>query len=77
MRLQHFDYVGGPRNYKWINTVILQKTWHQMNLAYARNARTIWVVNVGDLKPLVGSHTPFINLNLSELTNRKYLLIIS
>ena len=50
----HFDYVGDPRDYKWINTIQLQKTWEQMHLAYERQARTIWVVNVGDLKPLVG-----------------------
>lgn len=50
----HFDYVGDPRDYKWINTIQLQKTWEQMHLAYEREARTIWVVNVGDLKPLVG-----------------------
>ncbi|KAK3116858.1 hypothetical protein LTR53_002352 [Teratosphaeriaceae sp. CCFEE 6253] len=48
----HFDYVGDPRDYKWINTVQLQKTWEQMHLAYERDARQIWVVNVGDLKPL-------------------------
>lgn len=29
-----------------------QKTWEQMHLAYEREARQIWVVNVGDLKPL-------------------------
>lgn len=49
----HFDYVGDPRDYKWINTVQLEKTWEQMHLAYERQARRIWVVNVGDLKPLV------------------------
>ncbi|CZT13826.1 uncharacterized protein RCO7_11556 [Rhynchosporium graminicola] len=48
----HFDYVGGPRNYKWINTISLQKTWEQLQLAYAREARQIWIVNVGDLKLL-------------------------
>ncbi|KAF2456534.1 hypothetical protein BDY21DRAFT_347479 [Lineolata rhizophorae] len=48
----HFDYVGGPRDYKWVNTIQLQRTWEQMHLSYERNARTIWVVNVGDLKPL-------------------------
>ncbi|KAF5658562.1 hypothetical protein FHETE_9798 [Fusarium heterosporum] len=47
----HFDYVGDPRNYKWINTIQLQKTTEQMSLAYHRNARRIWIVNVGDLKP--------------------------
>ncbi|KAG9231330.1 hypothetical protein BJ875DRAFT_407145 [Amylocarpus encephaloides] len=48
----HFDYVGSPRNYKWINTISLEKTWEQMHLAYEKEAREIWVVNVGDLKPL-------------------------
>ncbi|THY08464.1 hypothetical protein D6D03_01081 [Aureobasidium pullulans] len=48
----HFDYVGDPRDYKWINTVLNQKTWEQMHLAYERETRNIWVVNVGDLKPL-------------------------
>ena len=27
----HFDYVGGPRNYKWINTNPLPKIWEQMH----------------------------------------------
>ena len=48
----HFDYVGDPRNYKWINTNPIQKIWEQMNLAYAYNANQIWIVNVGDLKPM-------------------------
>ncbi|KAH8596621.1 glycoside hydrolase family 115 protein [Bisporella sp. PMI_857] len=48
----HFDYVGDPRSYKWINTIQLQKTVQQLQLAYARQADRIWVVNVGDLKPL-------------------------
>ena len=48
----HFDYVGDPRNYKWINTNPIQKVWEQMNLAYAYNANQIWIVNVGDLKPM-------------------------
>ncbi len=30
----HFDYVGGPRSYKWLNTVPITKVWEQMNLAY-------------------------------------------
>ena len=48
----HFDYVGGPRNYKWINTNPIQKIWEQMNLAYQYKANQIWIVNVGDLKPM-------------------------
>jgi Glycosyl hydrolase family 115/Gylcosyl hydrolase family 115 C-terminal domain len=48
----HFDYVGDPRDYKWINTINLQKTYEQMQLSYARGAREIWILNVGDMKPL-------------------------
>lgn len=43
---------GGPRDYKWINTISLQKTWEQLHLSYERGAQQIWIVNVGDLKPL-------------------------
>nr|WP_051364474.1 glycosyl hydrolase 115 family protein [Pontibacter actiniarum] len=48
----HFDYVGGPRNYKWINTNPLPRIWEQMHLAYEHNANKIWIVNVGDIKPM-------------------------
>ncbi|HEY6527347.1 MAG TPA: glycosyl hydrolase 115 family protein [Cellvibrionaceae bacterium] len=48
----HFDYVGGPRSYRWINTIPIAKIWEQMNLAYAYGARRIWITNVGDLKPM-------------------------
>ncbi|KAI0946298.1 hypothetical protein AcV7_010311 [Taiwanofungus camphoratus] len=47
----HYDYVGDPRNYKWITSSQLSKTYEQMSLALARNASRIWIVNVGDLKP--------------------------
>lgn len=48
----HLEYVGGPRNYKWINTVPITKVWEQMNLAWQYGATRIWIVNVGDIKPL-------------------------
>jgi hypothetical protein len=48
----HFDYVGDPRNYKWLNTNQISKIWEQMHLAYEYNARQVWIVNVGDLKPM-------------------------
>ena len=48
----HFDYVGGPRNYKWLNTNQIEKTWQQMDLAYQKGARNLWIVNVGDIKPM-------------------------
>ncbi len=48
----HFDYVGGPRNYKWLNTNQIERVWEQMHLAYKYNAKRIWIVNVGDIKPM-------------------------
>lgn len=48
----HFDYVGGPRNSKWLNVTQIQRVWEQMNLAYERKVDKIWIVNVGDLKPM-------------------------
>ncbi|MGQ3053587.1 MAG: glycosyl hydrolase family 8 [Roseateles sp.] len=48
----HFDYVGGPRNYKWLNTNQIEKTWQQMDLAREHGADALWIVNVGDIKPV-------------------------
>ncbi len=48
----HFDYVGSPRSYKWLNTNPLPKIWEQMNMANDYDANRVWVVNVGDLKPM-------------------------
>ncbi len=48
----HFDYVGGPRNYKWLNTNPLPRIWEQMNLTWEHGVRELWVVNVGDIKPM-------------------------
>ena len=48
----HFDYVGGPRSYKWVNTTPLPKVWEQMHLAWRYGATQLWIANVGDLKPM-------------------------
>jgi hypothetical protein len=48
----HFDYVGGPRNYKWLNTNPISRVWEQMHLALQYGVDRIWIVNVGDIKPM-------------------------
>ena len=58
----HFDYVGGPRSYRWINTVPIAKIWEQMQLAYQFEAREIWITNVGDLKPMEYPIDFFLNM---------------
>jgi hypothetical protein len=46
----HFDYVGGGRNYKWVDTVNLANTWEQLHTAFSYGVDRLWVANVGDLK---------------------------
>jgi len=48
----HFDYVGGPRSYRWMNVTPIAKIWEQMHQAEVFNANKIWITNVGDLKPM-------------------------
>ncbi|MDP4208840.1 MAG: glycosyl hydrolase 115 family protein [Bacteroidota bacterium] len=48
----HVDYVGGPRCYKWLNVSQIERIWEQMNLAYTHRADRLWILNVGDLKPM-------------------------
>ncbi|KAG4432480.1 hypothetical protein IFR05_012046 [Cadophora sp. M221] len=42
----HFEYVGHPRSYKWTNSNSLLQEAHR------RNAKQIWIFNVGDIKAL-------------------------
>lgn len=58
----HFDYVGAPRNSKWINITQIQRTWEQMTLTYDYGVRELWVVNVGDLKPMEYPITFFLDM---------------
>lgn len=58
----HFDYVGAPRNSKWINITQIQRIWEQMNLTYVHGVRELWVVNVGDFKPMEYPITFFLDM---------------
>ena len=48
----HVDYVGAPRNSKWLNVTPIQNMWEQLQLTWAYGVDRIWVLNVGDLKPM-------------------------
>ncbi|KAF9877130.1 hypothetical protein CkaCkLH20_05396 [Colletotrichum karsti] len=58
----HVNYVGEPKMYEWINTIQLVKTWEQMHLAWEAGAREVWIVNVGDIKPLEIPATHFLDM---------------
>lgn len=48
----HVDYVGAPRNSKWINISQVQRMWEQLQLTYTYGVDKLWILNVGDLKPM-------------------------
>lgn len=48
----HVDYVGAPRNSKWLNVTPIQHMWEQLQLTYEYGVDKLWVLNVGDLKPM-------------------------
>ncbi len=58
----HFDYHGGPISYEWVNTIPLEKVWEQMSMAYEYGIHNIWIVNVGDLKPMEFPISYFLSL---------------
>ncbi|RYP22028.1 hypothetical protein DL765_001934 [Monosporascus sp. GIB2] len=48
----HLEYLGIPKAYKWQNTNNLPKVYKELYQAYERGVDRIWVINVGDIKPL-------------------------
>lgn len=48
----HVDYVGAPVSYRWQNVSQIERIWQQMKLTYDHDVRNLWIVNVGDIKPM-------------------------
>ncbi len=58
----HVDYVGAPRNSKWLNVTPIQNMWEQLQLTYDYGVDKLWVLNVGDLKPMEYPITLFLDM---------------
>ena len=58
----HVDYVGAPRNSKWLNITPIQNMWEQLQLTRAYGVDRLWVLNVGDLKPMEYPITLFLDM---------------
>ena len=58
----HFDFVGGPVSYRWQNTTQIERVWEQMNLAYQWGVKDLWLVNVGDIKPMETADQLFFSI---------------
>lgn len=53
----HISYYGGPHSYTWIDTTAPALIWEELHKAWENDARRLWVLNVGDIKPMeVGIH---------------------
>lgn len=58
----HVDYVGAPRNSKWANVTNPHHLWEQMRLCYEYGIDRLWILNVGDLKPMEQPIDLFLNM---------------
>ncbi|MBN2744850.1 MAG: glycosyl hydrolase 115 family protein [Marinilabiliaceae bacterium] len=58
----HVDYVGAPRNTKWLNVTPIQHMWEQLQLTYDYGVDKLWVLNVGDIKPMEYPITLFMDM---------------
>lgn len=58
----HVDYVGAPRNSKLLNVTPIQNLWEQMELTYDYGVDKLWILNVGDLKPMEYPITLFLDM---------------
>ncbi len=47
----HLSYLGAPMSDLWLSTTPPALVWEEMTKAYDAGARTIWIANIGDLKP--------------------------
>jgi len=48
----HLSYYGGPHSYTWIDTTAPGLIWEELHKAWENDARNLWVINVGDIKPM-------------------------
>ena len=47
----HFSYWGSPQDYLWICSHSPSLTSYELSRAYDQGVQTLWVINVGDIKP--------------------------
>ncbi len=58
----HAEYVGAPVSYRWLNVSQIERIWDQMTLSYQSGIDKLWILNVGDIKPMELPMSFFLDL---------------
>lgn len=58
----HLSYLGYPLAYMWLSTTPPALVREEMVRAYDKGSRSIWIVNVGDIKPAEIGTTHFLDM---------------
>ncbi|PNU04397.1 hypothetical protein A8V01_20440 [Novosphingobium guangzhouense] len=74
----HISYWGKPNDYLWLDSTPPALIGEEMRKAYATNARAMWMLNVGDIKPGEKGTEYFLDLaydfdGTSKLTQHDWL----
>ena len=67
----HLSYWGRPHDYLWLCTTHPMLIWEELTKAWQTNARKIWIVNVGDIKPAEYDIQLFLDMayNMNEFVS--------
>lgn len=69
----HVSYWGSPHDYLWLCSTPPALVYLQMRRAWEHNARKLWILNVGDIKPAEYDTELFMdmawNINAIDYTN--------
>lgn len=58
----HISYWGRPHDYLWLFTTSPSLIYYQMKTAYDKGIRSMWILNVGDIKPAEFGIEEFLDL---------------
>ena len=66
----HVSYWGRPHDYLWLGTFSPALLYQQMKEAYDRGIQKIWILNVGDIKPIEYQTELFLDMawNIDQFT---------
>ena len=58
----HISYWGGPHDYLWLESTPPALIWERDDQGLRAGRRRVWVVNVGDIKPMEAGLTLFLQM---------------